>query len=460
MVLKTQLYPHQRAAVDKLIKIRIGALYMEMGTGKTRTTLEFIKRRLDAGKIKHVLWLCPCSVKVNLREDIAKHADGALNCIAIFGIESISGSRKLYNLLMRYVRIAPTMLVVDESLLVKNPRAIRTRRITCIAEACPYRMILNGTPIGKNEADLYAQWYLLDWRVLGYQSFYSFAANHLEYDEKYRHKVRRVLNVDYLTDKIAPYSYMVKKEDCLSLPRKYTYSKSFCLDARQREEYIRTMDNFLETFMDHDGDIGDVAIYRTFTALQEVTSGHRITTEAHKPMRHEPMFTPVDNPRIQCLLEAIETFDGKIVIWCKFQHEIHDISKVLQDMHGEDMVVQFYGAIGLKKRQEALEKFRTHARFLVANKNCAGFGLNLQYCHNAIYYNNDWDRATRAQSEDRLHRMGQADNVEIMDIYAYNTIDKRILDCLERKENLANTFRQELKKRNGMNWLLGQEAKA
>ena len=42
MVLKTQLYPHQRAAVDKLIKIRIGALYMEMGTGKTRTTLEFI----------------------------------------------------------------------------------------------------------------------------------------------------------------------------------------------------------------------------------------------------------------------------------------------------------------------------------------------------------------------------------------------------------------------------------
>lgn len=43
--LKTGLFPHQARAVEKLLPIKVGALYMEMGTGKTRTTLEMIKRR-------------------------------------------------------------------------------------------------------------------------------------------------------------------------------------------------------------------------------------------------------------------------------------------------------------------------------------------------------------------------------------------------------------------------------
>ena len=81
----------------------------------------------------------------------------------------------------------------------------------------------------------------------------------------------------------------------------------------------------------------------------------------------------------------------------------------------------------------------------------------MQYCHTAVYYNNDWSWATRAQSEDRLHRLGQAHDVEIVDIYAEDTIDQRILACLERKENLAERFRSELKRRNGVLWLHGRE---
>ena len=54
MHLITDLFPWQSAAVDKLIRIRVGALYMEMGTGKTRTALEIIQRRVNAGKLEHV----------------------------------------------------------------------------------------------------------------------------------------------------------------------------------------------------------------------------------------------------------------------------------------------------------------------------------------------------------------------------------------------------------------------
>ena len=57
MILKTELYAHQKAAVEKLSKIKIGALYMEMGTGKTRAALELIAQRLNTGKVNRVIWL-------------------------------------------------------------------------------------------------------------------------------------------------------------------------------------------------------------------------------------------------------------------------------------------------------------------------------------------------------------------------------------------------------------------
>ena len=70
MKIKTELLPYQRDAYNKLIRLKVGALYMEMGLGKTRTALEIIQHRLEAGKLNKVLWLCPCSVKDNLRVDL------------------------------------------------------------------------------------------------------------------------------------------------------------------------------------------------------------------------------------------------------------------------------------------------------------------------------------------------------------------------------------------------------
>ena len=113
MKLITELFPYQRAAVEKLAKVKVGALYMEMGTGKTRTALELIRRRLDAGKVRQVLWLCPYSVQRDLPELLGEHAEGFDEVIRIAGIESLSGSLRLWQEIMDYVQAAPTYLVVD-----------------------------------------------------------------------------------------------------------------------------------------------------------------------------------------------------------------------------------------------------------------------------------------------------------------------------------------------------------
>lgn len=450
MTIKTELYDYQKKAVEKLRHKKIGALYMEMGTGKTRTTLELIKIRHDAGKINAVLWLCPCSVKQNLKFDIIFHCDEKPDWIVIKGIESISSSDRLYLKLLDFVKAYDVYLIVDESNLVKNPFAKRTMRITELSSHCQYKMILNGTPVSKNEADMFAQWYILDWRVLGYKSFYSFAANHLVYKEikvgteKVRtNQVTRVLDVGYLTERINPYSYQIKKSECVDLPPKTHIEISFPLDDFQREEYERVRVDYL---MDID-EMKSETIYKYFTALQHVTSGRYVTSYPTERMTTEPMYEGdewLENPRIQCLLYAIKRYigDEQCIIFAKYKHEVEDIELMLEE--NGYIYAEFTGRLNQKKRQESLKQFRDGTQFMIANKMCGAYGLNLQFCRKIIFYDNDFDFATRSQAEDRVHRIGQTREVYIYDIVAADTIDGFISSNLDSKENLVAKFKKYL----------------
>lgn len=450
MLLKTRLYEYQSKAVDKLSKLKVGALYMEQGTGKTRTALEIIKNKMIKGKVEVVLWLCPCSVKNNLKEDIIKHTGQkpSENNIIIKGIESLSSSDRLYLQLLELVKIYKVYLIVDESNLVKNKLAIRTERIIEISSFCKYKMILNGTPISKNEADLFAQWYILDWRILGYKSFYSFAANHLEYKkvrlpsgrEIMTDQIIRVLNVDYLTEKIAPYMYQIKKDEVLKeLKPKQYHMRYFCLGILQEEEYGLTKELFLFNVVDWRSE----TIFKLFSALQHITSGKRVLSAPEKRMRTEKMYTWENNPRIQCLKRTLEDIgEDKCIIFAKYQDEINDIALLLQSENKS--YIEFTGKISQKKRQENREKFKNHVQFMLANKQCGAYGLNLQFCHNIIFYSNDFDLATRLQAEDRVHRIGQDKIVNIYDICCKYTIDVFIANCLQNKTNLLDSFKKQI----------------
>jgi len=436
MMTKTQLKDYQKDAYMKLRKIKANALYMDMGTGKTRVALELIKDKMEKGKINNVLWLCPCNIKSDLLSNIKTHTDD-IDIIQIYGIESLSQSDKLYLELLDMVAHTKTYIIVDESNLVKNFFAKRTRRISELAKHCEYRSILNGTPISRNEADLYSQWYILDPRIFGYRTFWSFEANHLEYDDY--GKVRRVLNVDYLTEKMAPYAYIITKEEAITLPPKKYNTEYFRLTSRQEFEYAWVKDQLLRDINEFDS----TTIYKLFTGLQRVTSGNKVTET--NPLTSEPMFKdPYNNPRIQSLLRNIVP-NEKTIIWCKFEEEIKDVREAIRREYGGESAALLYGALNQKNRNRELERFKSEAKFLIANKSCGGYGLNLQFCHNMIYYNNDFNWATRAQSEDRVHRLGQDQIVHITDICADSKVDERILDNLSKKGNLSDSFKQELK---------------
>ena len=443
---KTSLLPFQVVGYEKLIKLKVGALYMGMGTGKTRTAIELIKTRFNKGKVNHIVWFCPCSVKKNLEKDIEKHTTGMIENTTIVGIESISMSDRTYLEILKLVKKYNCFLIVDESNLVKNHLALRTRRIQALAETCEYRLILNGTPVTRNEVDLYSQWCIVDKRIFGYRSFYSFARNHIETDQY--GKLVRVLNVNYLTDKIAPYSYEVSKEDVLKdLPEKVYSDSWFELDYDQFMAY----QDILWELTDLLDDYNEATVYRLLTALRFVVSGRKVTYDrSFKKLTHKPYFKDYkDNPRVQMLDYYLNTLEGKYIIWCKYHFEIDDIKKLLEERGIS--YVEFHGGVSQKQRNTNLERFeKEDVQVMLGNKVSGGYGLNLQFCNQMIYYSPDFNWGTSKQSEDRIHRLGQEQTCFYYSIYSDTGIDRLISKCLNNKEDLDKEIRKMLNKKNIM----------
>ena len=210
----------------------------------------------------------------------------------------------------------------------------------------------------------------------------------------------------------------------------------------------------MERWDDWDWDISTV-IFRMFSTLQKVVSGKTLDWK-------DLVDDPLEHPRIQLLIETIEDLpkDCKVIIWCKYTHEIDMIAQVLEGYGNE--VAKLYGRMTVKQRERELDRFRGKADFLIANKRCGAFGLNLQHANYAIYYSNDFSWDSRRQSEDRIHRVGQNRNVHIIDFICENTIDERIYDSLMKKESLVDSFRREIDVQKDVKeaiwrWINGQE---
>ncbi|MFW6030690.1 MAG: SNF2-related protein, partial [Halanaerobiales bacterium] len=256
MNLKTKLMDHQQKAFDKLKDIKACALFMDMGTGKTRTTLEFIEYRLKQGKITNVFWVCPVSCKENLRIDIEKHTNYSVNTIekyndeliCIIGTESISMSEKIRIKLLNLLKNNPeNYLIIDESHMIKNYDTNRTKFINKnLIKLSKYRAILTGTPVTQGIWDLYTQFYFLHPKILGYHSWHSFASNHLEYSDKFPGMIVEAHNTDYITKKINPYVYQVTKDECLNLPNKSYSYRSVYFDEIEEEYYNLIKDYYIE----------------------------------------------------------------------------------------------------------------------------------------------------------------------------------------------------------------------
>lgn len=452
MNLRTNLFEWQQPAIDKLLPTRVGGLFMDMGTGKTRCAIELIARRLP--RIDRVVWFCPVALKETIYTELLKHTELRPDDICVFdehttqrnvehgalvyvaGLESLGQSDRV-TLVANALITDRSYVVVDESSYIKGHTAKRTQRVTALAERAKYRLILTGTPLSQGVVDLFAQMRFLSPAILGYHSFYSFAANHLEYSDKYPGKIVRAHNTAHLAAKIAPYVYQVTKEECLTLPRKLFDVRYYDLTAEQRAAYWEAKETFLPLVEDNPY-LASYAIFQLFTALQEIVSGFWNRAGGLAEYPHQ---------RVALLLDTLAAMpaDAKIIIWARFQYSVRQIVAALATEYGAAAVAQHHGGVAERERTAQIARWRGEpARFLVATQATGGHGLTLTEASHAVFYENGFKYAERAQAEDRIHRIGQGQPCTYVDMVARRSIDDRIQTALSNKADVVAAFREQV----------------
>ena len=469
---KTKPYEHQLKALEKSWASETYALFMEMGTGKSKVLVDNIAILYDRGAIKGALVIAPKGVyknwdaiefpvhlpdhvehtKVLWESNITKKKQAELDAlmdggsdlkILIMNVEAFSTSKGLdFARSFLNIFVGRALIGIDESTTIKNPTAKRTKNILTIGDLAKYRRILTGSPVTKSPLDLFSQCKFLDPYHLGYESYYAYRSRYAHMLER-NFGGRRVQIVGSyrrlpeLAKKLENFSYRVLKEDCLDLPEK-VFTKRIVELTKEQEKAYRQMKDMALAILDNGKMMSTVNVMTQLMRLHQVTCGHFKADDG--------TITHLKNNRIDSLMELLEETEGKVIIWANYVEDIKNIVESLKKAYGEASTVEYYGAVDSTLRQDNIAQFQqknSPTRYFVGNPSTGGYGITLTAANTVIYYSNNYDLEKRLQSEDRAHRIGQTGSVTYVDLIAEGTIDERIVKALRRKINIANEIMGE-----------------
>ena len=473
---KTEPYEHQLTALGASHKKENFALFMEMGTGKSKVLIDNIAMLYDRGKINAALIVAPKGVYHNWeRQELPIHMPEHVLyqtimwspsetkkqqvelkklfihnedlVIFLMNIEAFS-TKKGVRIAERFLLAHSALMAIDESTTIKSPTASRTKNVLKLRVLAKYRRILTGAPVTKSPLDLYTQCFFLDPDFLDFSSYYAFKNRYAIMVDRNvgTHSFRHVMGyrrLDELNEKLSNFSYRVLKEDCLDLPEKVYMKRIITLTAEQKKMYGE-MKKFALAELEGKKTTATSALAQ-LVRLHQIICGHLTTDDGE--------VRTLKNNRIKELLDILEETDGKVIIWAGYRHDIKEITNVLSERYGANTVESFFGDTLDRDRQDIIDRFQdreSDLRFFVGNPKTGGYGLTLTASHTVIYYSNSYDLEIRLQSEDRAHRISQDKKVTYIDLITEGTVDELIVKNLRSKINLATKILgEDLKK-----WLI------
>ena len=460
---KTKPYEHQLKALELSWNRETFAYFMEMGTGKTKVLIDNMAMLYDKGKIDGALIIAPKGVIGTWHnQELPAHLPNHIENVTVLWQANItkSQSRKLGTLFKtgeelhilimnveafstqkgvsfagKFMLSHKTLMVIDESTTIKNPKAKRTKNILQLADKAQYRRILTGSPVTKNPLDLFTQCYFLDPYHLDHQSYYSFRTRYAIM--KTAHIAGRSIqlvagfkHLAELSEKLKPFSYRVLKEDCLDLPDKIYMKRVISLTDEQLKVYKQMKEEALAIL--NEKTVTTVNALTQLMRLQQIACGHFVADDGTTQ--------EIKNNRLNELMDILDEVEGKAIIWVHWQKDVQIIKKALIKEYGPGSVVDYYGLTPQDQRDKNREAFQNDSkvRYFVGTAQTGGYGITLTAANTVIYYSNGYDLEKRLQSEDRAHRIGQKKSVTYVDILAEETVDEKIVKSLRKKINIAS----------------------
>jgi SNF2 family DNA or RNA helicase len=135
--------------------------------------------------------------------------------------------------------------------------------------------------------------------------------------------------------------------------------------------------------------------------------------------------------------EFLENSDEKLVVFA-----VH--TKCIDALQRRCMYksVVIDGSVTGKDRNAAVNLFRNDnsVRLLIGNIRAAGVGVDgLQIASNAAFVELPWQPGAALQAEDRIHRIGTRSKAWIWYLVAHNTVESRLCNILQRKQNMLSS---------------------
>jgi SNF2 family DNA or RNA helicase len=431
------LYSFQVEGVDHLKGMRARLIGDEMGIGKTyeAIALDVANRANPAEGAKsftRTLVVCPLSMVDTWREKWTELVPGrkVVTCDPKnrheFETALLNNQHTVFICHWEALRLLPTLgkitffhVIADECHRAKNRKAQQTRALKAVKTF--YKTAMSGTPADNKPQDL---WSILNWlwptKYTAYWKFYkAFIKYEVQYPQGY-HKIIGVQNMEILHAEMKPWYIRRLKRDVLKdLPDKYYTDLWVDLAPKQRVAYDQMKKDLIAWVGEHENEplVAPVVIAQLIR-LQQFAAGYmQYDKESGKWMMSEP------SAKLDALMELLEDHpDEQFVVFDNFKGPITLLARRLEAANVSYRVLT--GDTKQEDRGRAVQDFQEgRARIFLGTIAAGGVGISLTAASTVVFLNRNWSPALNLQAEDRPHRIGQKNAVQVIDIIARNTVD-------------------------------------
>jgi SNF2 family DNA or RNA helicase len=441
-------HAYQDFAIQKIIETPSAGLFLDMGMGKTVSTLTAVADLLhDYFDVRKVLVIAPLRVAEDTwsRETEKWDHTKYLKVSKVLGplnkrIQALETAADIYVinrenvewLVEYYKKKWPfDMVVIDELSSFKSAKAKRFRALKKVRPLIKRLVGLTGTPAPNSLIDLWPQLYLLDSgerlgkTITGYRERY-FSPDKRDRNIVYSWKLKPEAEKN-IHERISDICISMQAKDWLNLPKRIDNIVNIRLSDKVKEKYKQLERDLLLPFQESDV-VADTAAVLSNKLLQMANGS---VYDENKEVQH------IHDEKLNKLEDVVEAANGKpILVFYSYKHDLARLKK------------RFPNAKTLDTSEDIKDWNQGKIEMLLAHPASAGHGLNLQDGGNIIvWFGLTWSLELYQQANARLDRQGQTKSVIVHHLVAEGTIDEDVMRSLEGKAEGQNALLDAVKAR-------------
>lgn len=441
--MKFRPYEYQQTAIKWIIDNPRCGLFLDMGLGKTVSTLTAIQQLMDDCEISRTLVVAPKKVAETTWTTEAQKWDHlkSLKVAKVMGTEKqrklalaekadvyVIGRDSFVWLVGIFGGMLPfDVLVIDELTSFKSSKSNRFKAMRMATPTAKRVIGLTGTPAPNGLIDLWAQMYCIDMGERLGRSVTKYRETYFETHKWNNIIVRCNVKKGYdevIRKKIADICLSMQAKDYLQLPDLINHTIKVQLSTATMQAYTKFEREKVLQFQDeHQGETANVLAQSAAGLMNKLSQFANGAIYDEDRNVHN-----VHDEKLDRLAEIIEAANGSSVL--VFYQYKHDAARIAEKFKGYRVKVY-------TDEKQLIEWNAGQVDILLAHPASTAFGLNMQDGgHYTVWFGTGWNLELYQQANARLHRQGQQYPVQVYNLVCSGTVDERAVTALENKKGV------------------------